>query len=163
MTARQTRRVIVAKPGLDGHDRGARVVARTLRDAGFEVIYLGLFQSVSSIASVARDEDVDAVGLSILSGAHNTWFPDVIAGLRAMGLDDVVVFGGGVIPPHDIETQTAAGVARLFTPGTELGEISRWLTAELDRRDTREATQLDKQPATRDATQHHPTHPEKTA
>jgi methylmalonyl-CoA mutase C-terminal domain/subunit len=129
-------RVIVAKPGLDGHDRGARVVARALRDAGFEVIYMGLFQTAQTILRVAVDEDVDAVGLSILSGAHNTLFPDVIAALRDSGLHDVLVFGGGVIPADDVITLQAAGVARVFTPGAGLGEISRWLAETLDERES---------------------------
>ena len=128
-------RVIVAKPGLDGHDRGARVVARALRDAGFEVIYLGLFQTAASITRVAVDEDVDAVGLSILSGAHGTLFPDVIAALRDAELD-VLVFGGGVIPADDIATLEAAGVARVFTPGASLAEIGRWLGTTLDERES---------------------------
>jgi methylmalonyl-CoA mutase C-terminal domain/subunit len=127
-------RVIVAKPGLDGHDRGARIVARALRDGGFEVVYLGLFQTVESIATVAVDEDVDAVGLSILSGAHNALFPALVDALRAVDRDEVVVFGGGVIPDHDIETLRAAGVARLFTPGSSLGEIVGWLESTLDER-----------------------------
>jgi methylmalonyl-CoA mutase C-terminal domain/subunit len=128
-------RVIVAKPGLDGHDRGARVVARALRDAGFEVIYLGLFQTPASITRVAVDEDVDAVGLSILSGAHSTLFPDVIGALRDAGLGDVMVFGGGVIPAEDIPALEAAGVARVFTPGSSLAEIGRWLGETLDERE----------------------------
>jgi methylmalonyl-CoA mutase, C-terminal domain len=129
-------RVIVAKPGLDGHDRGARVVARALRDAGFEVIYLGLFQTAASITRVAIDEDADAVGLSILSGAHGTLFPDVIDALREAGLADVLVFGGGVIPADDIATLETAGVARVFTPGASLAEIGRWLGNTLDERET---------------------------
>ena len=129
-------RVIVAKPGLDGHDRGARVVARALRDAGFEVIYLGLFQTAQTITRVAVDEDVDAVGLSILSGAHRTLFPDVMAALRDSGLHDVLVFGGGVIPADDVATLEEAGVARVFTPGAGLGEISRWLGETLDERES---------------------------
>jgi methylmalonyl-CoA mutase C-terminal domain/subunit len=128
-------RVIVAKPGLDGHDRGARVVARALRDAGFEVIYLGLFQTAASITAVAVDEDVDAVGLSILSGAHGTLFPDVIESLRAAGLGDVMVFGGGVIPAEDVAELEAAGVTRVFTPGSSLAEIGRWLGDTLDQRE----------------------------
>ncbi|MEO8693619.1 MAG: cobalamin B12-binding domain-containing protein [Acidimicrobiales bacterium] len=129
-------RVIVAKPGLDGHDRGARVVARTLRDAGFEVIYLGLFQTAQTITRVAVDEDVDAVGLSILSGAHGTLFPDVMAALREAGLDDVLVFGGGVIPAADVEALQADGVARVFTPGAGLADISQWLADTLDQRES---------------------------
>jgi methylmalonyl-CoA mutase C-terminal domain/subunit len=120
-------RILVAKPGLDGHDRGAKVVARALRDAGFEVIYTGLHQTPDMIASAAVQEDVDAVGLSIMSGAHNTLFPAVINALRAHGADDVLVFGGGIIPEEDIERLRAAGVAGLFTPGTPLGTIIDWV------------------------------------
>jgi methylmalonyl-CoA mutase C-terminal domain/subunit len=132
-------RVIVAKPGLDGHDRGARIVARALRDGGFEVVYLGLFQTVEAIATVAVDEDVDAVGLSILSGAHGAIFPAVLDALRAAGRGDVVVFGGGVIPDGDIATLRGLGVARLFTPGSSLAEIVRWLEATLDERTAADA------------------------
>jgi methylmalonyl-CoA mutase C-terminal domain/subunit len=128
-------RVIVAKPGLDGHDRGARVVARALSDAGFEVVYLGLFQTPESIARAAVEEDVEAVGLSVLSGAHGTLFPEVVSALRAAGLDDVLVFGGGVIPADDVAALEAAGIARIFTPGAPLAEISRWLTETLDARE----------------------------
>lgn len=111
-------RVLIAKPGLDGHDRGAKVVARALRDAGFEVIYTGLRQTPEQIVAAALDEDVDAVGLSLLSGAHNYLFPKVIAGLREAGGEDIVVFGGGVIPEEDIPGLKEAGVAEVFTPGT---------------------------------------------
>jgi methylmalonyl-CoA mutase C-terminal domain/subunit len=106
-----------------------------LRDAGFEVIYLGLFQTAESIAKVAVDEDVDAVGLSILSGAHGTLFPDVVAMLRSVGLQDVIVFGGGVIPADDIPALAREGVARIFTPGARLAEICAWLGDTLDRRE----------------------------
>src|SRR5271156_2229067 len=109
-------RVLIAKPGLDGHDRGAKVVARALRDAGFEVIYTGLHQTPEMIASAAVQEDVDGVGLSIMSGAHNTLFPAVIDALRQRGGGDVVVFGGGIIPEADIESLKAAGVSGVFTP-----------------------------------------------
>ena len=132
----RTYRVVVAKPGLDGHDRGVKIIARALRDSGFEVIYLGLFQTAQSITRVAVDEDVDAVGLSILSGAHGTLFPDVIAALSAAGLDDVLVFGGGVIPAADVEALEASGVARVFTPGAGLADISRWLADTLDQRES---------------------------
>src|SRR5881227_1108892 len=111
-------RVLVAKPGLDGHDRGAKVVARALRDAGFEVIYTGLHQTPEMIATAAVQEDVDGVGLSIMSGAHNTLFPAVVDALRAKGAEDVVVFGGGIIPDADFERLKAAGVGGVFTPGT---------------------------------------------
>jgi methylmalonyl-CoA mutase C-terminal domain/subunit len=111
-------RVLIAKPGLDGHDRGAKVVARALRDAGFEVIYTGLRQSPEQIVAAAIDEDVDAVGLSLLSGAHNYLFPKVVNLLKEKGADDILVFGGGVIPEEDIPGLKAAGVAEVFTPGT---------------------------------------------
>ena len=120
-------RVLIAKPGLDGHDRGAKVVARALRDAGFEVIYTGLHQTPDMIASAAVQEDVDCVGLSIMSGAHNTLFPAVIDALRAHGADDVTVFGGGIIPEDDIEGLQSAGVKGVFTPGTTLGYIVEWV------------------------------------
>jgi methylmalonyl-CoA mutase, C-terminal domain len=117
----------VAKPGLDGHDRGAKVIARALRDAGFEVVYTGLHQTPEMIAAAAVQEDVDAVGLSIMSGAHNTLFPAVIAELRKRGADDVVVFGGGIIPEADRETLKEAGVAGVFTPGASLESITAWV------------------------------------
>ncbi len=120
-------RVLVAKPGLDGHDRGAKVVARALRDAGFEVIYTGLHQTPDMIAVAAVQEDVDCVGLSIMSGAHNTLFPAVIDALRKHGADDVVVFGGGIIPEDDIKGLQDAGVKGVFTPGTPLAEIIAWV------------------------------------
>lgn len=113
-------RVLIAKPGLDGHDRGAKVVCRALRDAGFEVIYTGLRQTPDQIVRTAIDEDVDAVGLSLLSGAHNHLFPKVVDLLRAEGAGDVVVFGGGIIPEDDIPGLKAAGVKEIFTPGTPL-------------------------------------------
>ena len=116
-------RVIVAKPGLDGHDRGAKVVARALRDAGFEVIYTGLRQTPEQIAEAALSEDVNVVALSLLSGAHNTLFPRVIELLKAKGMDDVLVIGGGVIPDADIPGLKEAGVAAVFTPGTLTGDI----------------------------------------
>lgn len=120
-------RVLIAKPGLDGHDRGAKVVARALRDAGFEVIYTGLHQTPAMIASAAVQEDVDCVGLSIMSGAHNTLFPAVMDALRASGAGDVLVFGGGIIPEHDIATLQEAGVKGVFTPGTPLNDIVEWV------------------------------------
>src|SRR5687767_8204767 len=107
-------RVLIAKPGLDGHDRGAKVVARALRDAGFEVVYTGLHQTPDMIAAAAVQEDVDAVGLSIMSGAHNTLFPAVLQALRAMGADDIVVFGGGIIPDEDVARLQNAGVKGVF-------------------------------------------------
>lgn len=111
-------RVLIAKPGLDGHDRGAKVVARALRDAGFEVIYTGLRQTPEQIVAAAIDEDVDAVGMSLLSGAHNYLFPLVVNMLKEKGADDILVFGGGVIPEEDIPGLKAAGIAEVFTPGT---------------------------------------------
>jgi methylmalonyl-CoA mutase C-terminal domain/subunit len=120
-------RILVAKPGLDGHDRGAKVVARALRDAGFEVIYTGLHQTPEMIANAALQEDVDGVGLSIMSGAHNTLFPAVIDALAAKGVKDVVVFGGGIIPEGDLETLRTAGVKGVFTPGTTLESIIDWV------------------------------------
>jgi methylmalonyl-CoA mutase C-terminal domain/subunit len=128
-------RVVVAKPGLDGHDRGVKIIARALRDAGFEVIYTGLFQTPEQIAEAAVQEDADAVGLSVLSGAHNTLFPRVVDELAARGLDDVVVFGGGIVPEDDIEELRSKGVAAVFTPGAPLEEITDWLEQALDERE----------------------------
>jgi methylmalonyl-CoA mutase, C-terminal domain len=124
-------RVIVAKVGLDGHDRGAKVVARALRDAGVEVIYTGLHQTPEQIAAAAIQEDVDAVGLSILSGAHMTLFRRVIELLAERDAADIVVFGGGIIPDADIEELYRMGVARIFTPGAPTTEIVAWVRAEL--------------------------------
>jgi len=120
-------RILVAKPGLDGHDRGAKVVARALRDAGYEVVYTGLHQTPDMIAAAAVQEDVDAVGLSIMSGAHNTLFPAVIDALRARGANDIVVFGGGIIPDDDMDRLRNAGVKGVFTPGTKLETIIAWV------------------------------------
>ena len=120
-------RVIVAKAGLDGHDRGAKVVARALRDAGVEVIYTGLHQTPEQIVAAAIQEDVDAVGLSILSGAHMTLFSRVIELLKERDAADIVVFGGGIIPEDDIAALKKKGVAELFTPGTPLQDIVDWL------------------------------------
>ena len=120
-------RILVAKPGLDGHDRGAKVVARALRDAGFEVIYTGLHQTPEMIANAVVQEDVDGVGLSIMSGAHNTLFPAVIDALNAKGVTDVVIFGGGIIPEGDLERLKSAGVKGVFTPGTTLESIIGWV------------------------------------
>ena len=116
-------RVIVAKPGLDGHDRGAKVVARALRDAGMEVVYTGLHQTPEQIAETAIQEDADAVGLSVLSGAHLTLFAKVIEELKKRDAEDIVVFGGGIIPEGDIQPLLDLGVARVFTPGTSTHEI----------------------------------------
>jgi methylmalonyl-CoA mutase C-terminal domain/subunit len=123
----RTLRVLIAKPGLDGHDRGAKVVARALRDAGFEIVYTGLHQTPEMIANTAVQEDVDAVGLSIMSGAHNTLFPAVLDELKRRGAVDIVVFGGGIIPEADIVRLKAAGVSGVFTPGTSLDAIIQWV------------------------------------
>jgi methylmalonyl-CoA mutase C-terminal domain/subunit len=128
-------RVIVAKPGLDGHDRGAKVIARALRDAGFEVIYTGLHQTPEQVVQAAVQEDADAVGLSLLSGAHLTLVPRVIDGLRAQGLDDVLVIVGGIIPEGDIPALKELGVAAVFTPGAPLATIAEWVADALDRRE----------------------------
>jgi methylmalonyl-CoA mutase C-terminal domain/subunit len=132
-------RVIIAKPGLDGHDRGAKVIARALRDAGFEVIYTGLFQTPDQVAETCLQEDADAVGLSVLSGAHLTLFLKVVSLLRERGCGDVLVFGGGIIPGDDVAALEAAGVARVFTPGAPLGDITSWLEQALDARESRVA------------------------
>ncbi len=124
-------RIIVAKPGLDGHDRGAKVVARALRDAGFEVIYTGLHQTPEQIVAAAIQEDADAVGLSCHSGAHMTLFPKVVQGLHEQGAEDVFVFGGGIIPRDDIPKLEAAGIEKIFTPGAPTGEIVAWLNERL--------------------------------
>ena len=128
-------RVVVAKPGLDGHDRGAKTITRALRDHGFEVIYTGLHQTPEQIAETALQEDADAVGLSLLSGAHTTLFPRVIEELKARELTDVLVFGGGVIPDADARTLKQQGVAEIFQPGSSLRAISTWLEHELDKRE----------------------------
>ncbi len=120
-------RILLAKPGLDGHDRGIKVVARALRDAGYEVIYTGLHQTPEMIAGAAIQEDVDAVGLSILSGAHNTLFPRIAALLRERGVTDMVIFGGGIIPEEDAPGLLTAGITRIFGPGASLEEIVRWV------------------------------------
>jgi methylmalonyl-CoA mutase C-terminal domain/subunit len=128
-------RVIVAKPGLDGHDRGAKTIARALRDAGFEVVYTGLHQTPEQIAETAMQEDADAVGLSLLSGAHLTLFPRVMTELKARSLDEMLVFGGGVIPSKDIEILKSQGVAEIFGPGSSLRVIAEWLERTLDERE----------------------------
>ena len=127
-----TYRIVVAKPGLDGHDRGAKVVARALRDAGFEVIYTGLHQTAEQIVETAIQEDADAVGLSSHSGAHMTLFPKVVAQLRERGADDILVFGGGVIPVDDIPMLKDAGIAEIFTPGANTVDIATWLREHLE-------------------------------
>lgn len=125
-------RVLVAKPGLDGHDRGAKVVARALRDAGFEVIYTGLRQTPEQIAEAALQEDVNVVALSLLSGAHTHLFPKVVSLLREKGMDDVLVLGGGVIPDADIPALKEAGIAEVFTPGTATKDIVDFINSELN-------------------------------
>jgi methylmalonyl-CoA mutase, C-terminal domain len=120
-------RILVAKPGLDGHDRGAKVVARALADAGYEVVYTGLHQTPEMIAAAAVQEAVDAVGLSIMSGAHMTLFPAVIDALKSRGAQDVVVFGGGIVPKDDLPKLTEMGVAKIFTPGASTNEIVDWV------------------------------------
>ena len=123
----QPLRILVAKPGLDGHDRGAKIIARALRDAGFEVIYTGLHQTPEMIAEAAVQEDVDAVGLSILSGAHMTLFPAVLDELRRRGGADIAIFGGGIIPDDDRSALLAQGVAAIFTPGASTQDIVAWV------------------------------------
>jgi len=129
-------RVVVAKPGLDGHDRGARVIARALREAGFEVIYTGLHQTPEQIAETTIQEDADAVGLSILSGAHMTLVPRIVSELKERGAGDVLVFAGGIIPDADVAALASIGVARVFTPGAPLADITDWLESALDAADT---------------------------
>jgi methylmalonyl-CoA mutase, C-terminal domain len=120
-------RILVAKPGLDGHDRGAKIIARALRDGGFEVIYTGLHQTPEMIAEAAVQEDVDAVGLSILSGAHMTLFPEVIRLLTEKGVEDVTIFGGGIIPDEDARKLAEMGVKAIFTPGASTEDIVKWV------------------------------------
>lgn len=127
----QPYRILIAKPGLDGHDRGAKVIARALRDAGMEVIYTGLRQTAEMIVSAAIQEDVDAVGLSVLSGAHMHYFSEVLRGLRERGAEDILVFGGGIIPEQDIARLTELGVGRIFTPGASTQEVIDYLKATL--------------------------------
>lgn len=125
------RRILIAKPGLDGHDRGAKVIARALRDAGNEVIYSGLHQTPEQIVETALQEDVDAIGLSSLSGAHMALFPKVVELLAQRDAADIVVFGGGVIPDDDIADLESAGLAALFTPGSPLSEIADWVESNV--------------------------------
>jgi methylmalonyl-CoA mutase, C-terminal domain len=120
-------RILVAKPGLDGHDRGAKIIARALRDAGFEVIYTGLHQTPEMIVEAALQEDVDAIGLSILSGAHLTLFPAILDRMKTQGLESVVVFGGGIIPEDDIPKLAEIGVRGIFRPGATTEEIVQWV------------------------------------
>ncbi len=128
------RRILIAKPGLDGHDRGAKVIARALRDAGMEVVYSGLHQTPEQIVETAIQEDVDGVGLSVLSGAHMTLFPKVVKLLREQGADDIQVFGGGIIPDEDIPELEKAGLVGIFTPGTPLAEIVEWVREHVPER-----------------------------
>ena len=127
-------RILVAKPGLDGHDRGAKIIARALRDGGFEVIYTGLHQTPEMIAEAAVQEDVDAVGLSILSGAHMTLFPEVIRLLKEKGVDDVTIFGGGIIPDEDARKLADLGVKAIFTPGASTQDIVKWVNENVQPR-----------------------------
>jgi methylmalonyl-CoA mutase C-terminal domain/subunit len=120
-------RIVIAKPGLDGHDRGAKVIARALRDAGMEVVYTGLHQTPEQIVQTVIQEDADAVGLSVLSGAHMTLFAKVVDLLRKAGAEDVIVFGGGIIPEEDIPVLRSAGVAKIFTPGASMDDVVRWV------------------------------------
>ncbi|HVG06206.1 MAG TPA: cobalamin B12-binding domain-containing protein [Thermoanaerobaculia bacterium] len=124
-------RILIAKPGLDGHDRGAKVVARALRDAGYEVIYTGLRQTPEQIAAAAVQEDVDAVGLSILSGAHNVLLPEITRLLKEQGAGDILVFAGGIIPEQDMEGLKAAGIEAIFLPGTSTRDIVQYLQGRL--------------------------------
>jgi methylmalonyl-CoA mutase, C-terminal domain len=128
-------RVLVAKPGLDGHDRGAKIVARALRDGGMEVVYTGLHQTPEQIVEAALQEDVQCVGLSIHSGAHMTLFPRVVALLAERGAEDIVVFGGGIIPRGDIAALKAQGVAEIFTPGARTSDIVEWVRRTVPPRD----------------------------
>jgi methylmalonyl-CoA mutase C-terminal domain/subunit len=131
MADKRKLRLLIAKPGLDGHDRGAKVVARALADAGYEVIYTGLHQTPEMIAAAAVQEAVDGVGLSIMSGAHMTLFPAVIDALKARGAGSVVVFGGGIVPDEDVAELAKLGVPRIFKPGTATPEIVEWIEREL--------------------------------
>jgi len=130
----RTLRLLVGKVGLDGHDRGAKIIARAFRDAGFEVIYTGLHQTPDQVVATAIEEDVDAISLSILSGAHNYLFPKVIGLLRDRGADDVAVFGGGIVPEEDIPGLKEAGVLEIFTPGSSTAKIIEWVRANVQPR-----------------------------
>jgi methylmalonyl-CoA mutase, C-terminal domain len=134
MVERKPFRILIAKPGLDGHDRGAKVIVRALRDAGFEVIYTGIRQTPDMIAATALQEDVDAVGLSLLSGAHMTLFPQIVKKLKDAGLREVLVFGGGIIPDEDVQPLRKKGVDRVFGPGTPLQAIVDYLNETLPAR-----------------------------
>ncbi|MEX2542530.1 MAG: cobalamin B12-binding domain-containing protein [Trueperaceae bacterium] len=126
-------RVLIAKPGLDGHDRGAKVIARALRDAGMEVVYTGLRQTSEMIVSAAVQEDVDAIGLSVLSGAHMHYFREIVQGLTEQGAQDILVFGGGIVPDQDLPELRELGVGRIFTPGASTGEVVEYLREQLSR------------------------------
>jgi methylmalonyl-CoA mutase, C-terminal domain len=128
-------RVLIAKPGLDGHDRGAKIVARALRDGGIEVVYSGLHQTPEQIVEAALQEDVQAIGLSVLSGAHMTLFPKVVAQLADRDASDIVVFGGGIIPRDDIAELKQQGVAEIFTPGARMSDIVEWVKSNVKPRD----------------------------
>ena len=132
--AKRTLRILVAKPGLDGHDRGAKIIARALRDAGMEVIYTGLHQTPEMIVSAAVQEDVDAVGLSIMSGAHMTLFPAIIELLKSNKAEDIKIFGGGIIPDDDIPKLEKLGVAAIFTPGSSTQDIVKWIETHIPAR-----------------------------
>lgn len=135
-TPNRRHRILIAKPGLDGHDRGAKVVVKALTDAGYEIIYIGLHQEPEAIAEAALQEDVEAVGLSILSGAHMTLFPAVIDLLRKNNMSDVLVFGGGIVPQRDVDALKAAGVGAIFTPGTDTREIIAYLDEHFAKKDS---------------------------
>ena len=127
MSSERKIRVLIAKPGLDGHDRGAKIIARGFRDAGFEVIYTGLHQTPEQIVAAAIQEDVDAIGLSSLAGAHDYLFPKVIELLKEKGAEDITVFGGGIVPEEDMPALAQAGVKAIFTPGTPIEEAVKWV------------------------------------
>ena len=127
MSSERKIRIMVAKPGLNGHDRGAKIIARGFRDAGFEVIYTGLHQTPEQIVAAAIEEDVDGIGLSSLAGAHDYLFPRVVELLKEKGADDMVVFGGGIIPEEDISKLREAGIKEVFTPGTSIGDTVTWV------------------------------------
>ena len=124
-------RILIAKAGLDGHDRGAKIITRALRDAGFEVVYTGLHQTPEMISEAALQEDVDAIGISLLSGAHNFLFPEIIKDLKRKGLEDLVVFGGGIIPEEDIKGLKDCGVKQIFGPGTTTAEMIEWINSNV--------------------------------
>lgn len=130
-------RILIAKPGLDGHDRGAKIIARALRDAGFEVIYTGLHQTPEMIVNTALQEDVNAIGLSILSGAHNYLFPRIMELMKEKGLDDMVIFAGGVIPADDMPSLKEIGIKAIFTPGTLTEEVIKFVKENVKPRRTR--------------------------